>query len=430
MLRQNLWVRYINLPFALFWASGIRLPFDPRPLFWCSLLALAGNLIVHAIAVRTGDVRRAAFRLLNLDLATVLAAIYFTGAIMSPFVCVLPVSISTIYYLDRDMRKSVVYGGIAIAGLLLVTVTWWVRPVPVILWLPGEYLAWTVFVLVLQLIVLGGAVYASQELPGPLVEELARQEARLAEQRRQAELGTSLAEVAHEIRNPLTTIAITLEMVGSPARAPAPEARARLSRQVATASREIDRIARMLEGLLSFARERRGLLRPSAQDGQAVLTRATEFIRMKWDQRTPRVSLAIEATGRVPVWADPDALHQVLVNLLDNAIQHPHPARPQVITLLGEARGAQSVLIVRDTGQGIPPDRLKRLFHRFESGRPGGTGLGLAISRQLVADQGGTLAIESRYGEGTTVTLTVPARRPPREARPSAVGQAAAEAVQ
>lgn len=412
VLRINLWVRYINLPCCLFWLSGVAMPYDPRPLFWCSFTALAVNALVHLRTLRTRDARAAAYQLVGLDLATILAGVYFTGGVMSPFLCILPVTVQTVYFVSHDLRRSAAFGFAAFVGFGLVVALWWVQPVRVTPWVPDQYLAWTVFLLSLQLLVLGAAAFASQELPDPLVQALERQEARLAEQRQRAELGTSLAVIAHEIRNPLTTISITLERAAAAARDLPPAARAKLIQQVGSASEELGRIARMLDGVLSYARERRGVSHPAVLSAAEALERAAAFVRLKGGRARRRLRIAVNAPADVTLWADPDAIHQILVNLLDNAVEHPASDRALAIELRATAHGTRTVVEVRDNGCGIPPERQERLFQRFESARPGGTGLGLAICRQLVDDLGGTIVVESAAAEGTSVGLVLPAAPP------------------
>ena len=120
------------------------------------------------------------------------------------------------------------------------------------------------------------------------------------------------------------------------------------------------------------------------------------------------------------VLCDADAMHQVLVNLIDNAVQNADPVRPLRVDLLARDEGDRVLLIVRDSGIGIPADRLPHLFERFATHRPGGTGIGLSIARQLVQDQGGTIAVESRVGIGTTIVLSLPPASRPAETPPEA----------
>ncbi len=114
-----------------------------------------------------------------------------------------------------------------------------------------------------------------------------------------------------------------------------------------------------------------------------------------------------------PVRADPNALGLLLNNLIDNAIRYSRDTR--ALTIVARAADGFVTLEVGDRGVGIPPDELSRVTRKFFRGRgavAGGSGLGLAIVDRIVADHGGTLAIRSREGHGTTVSVTIPAGRP------------------
>jgi two-component system phosphate regulon sensor histidine kinase PhoR len=110
---------------------------------------------------------------------------------------------------------------------------------------------------------------------------------------------------------------------------------------------------------------------------------------------------------------DPDGLERLLLNLLDNAIKYNREGGR--VTLRLAALDGQASIEVEDTGIGIAPDALPRIFERFyrvDKGRgrdQGGTGLGLAIVKHIVQAHGGRLAIESTFGQGTTVRVTLPA---------------------
>ena len=116
---------------------------------------------------------------------------------------------------------------------------------------------------------------------------------------------------------------------------------------------------------------------------------------------------------------DPDGLRQVLTNLLDNAIRYT-PDGGRIVVTAEPAPGGVA-LAVRDSGQGIPPDHLARIFERFyrvdpsRSREEGGTGLGLAIVKHIVEAHGGRVEAESELGAGTTVTAWVPGASPARD---------------
>jgi two-component system sensor histidine kinase BaeS len=129
--------------------------------------------------------------------------------------------------------------------------------------------------------------------------------------------------------------------------------------------------------------------------------------------------IALTVDVPAPVWieADPDRMRQVLGNLLTNAIRYTDAGGHVLVRVREEA--GQAVLTVRDTGVGIAPEDLPRVFDRFWRADParqrttGGTGLGMTIAHRIVTDHHGRIEVTSRPGEGTTFTVRLPVRRFP-----------------
>jgi signal transduction histidine kinase len=118
--------------------------------------------------------------------------------------------------------------------------------------------------------------------------------------------------------------------------------------------------------------------------------------------------LELVAEPAEPLWllGDALALEQLFLNLLLNAAQSLEPGGRATVVVTRER--SELVVMVRDTGRGIPPEALERVLDRFFSTREDGTGLGLPIARQIAASHGGSLAITSKVGEGTTVEVRLP----------------------
>lgn len=188
--------------------------------------------------------------------------------------------------------------------------------------------------------------------------------------------------------------------------------------------RQARRLARLLDDLIVLSDLERGVtpLKLEAIDPRAVAEEAVEL--MDEHARREGVDLSVQCENDLPdLNADRDRLHQVMVNLLDNAIKYtPRGGHVTVYarrTDLDGADGArQAVAIaVADTGEGIPERDIPRLTERFyrvdraRSRELGGTGLGLAIVKHIIQLHHGALKIESRLGEGTTVTISIPAGR-------------------
>ncbi|MBN2389857.1 MAG: HAMP domain-containing protein [Anaerolineae bacterium] len=219
-----------------------------------------------------------------------------------------------------------------------------------------------------------------------------------------------VANVSHELRTPLTSIKSMVETL----RAGAVEDLDVRDRFLGTVENETDRLIRLVHDLLLLSRaDSEALnLRRESVDVAHLARLIVERLASQADARS--VTLRVENVPGLPsVWADPDRVAQVLVNLLDNAIKYSPPeATVDVAVLAGPER---TVLVqVRDRGIGIPLEVLPRIgerFYRADKARArahGGSGLGLAIAQALIEAHGGKLWLESREGEGTTAQFTLP----------------------
>jgi PAS domain S-box-containing protein len=221
-----------------------------------------------------------------------------------------------------------------------------------------------------------------------------------------------VAMVAHELKTPLASIhgaASTLLRAGGDFAGPA---RDRLLEIVAG---EAARLRRLVNDLLAADALASGRLELAITECNAAAA-VSEVVEAGRFRLPDGVSLEAALHGRAPgVAADPDRLRQVLVNLLDNAVQHSPVGETVRITV--EAVEELVRFSVRDEGAGIPEHVRERVFEKFfrfvpDSERaPGGTGLGLYVSRELVARMGGRIWVDSSDGEGSTFIFELPAAR-------------------
>jgi signal transduction histidine kinase len=217
-----------------------------------------------------------------------------------------------------------------------------------------------------------------------------------------------LANVSHELKTPLTSIQGFAQAVLDGAAA-SPEA---IKRSAGIIHDEADRMRRLVEGLLDLARLDAGLraLNRAPLDLGLVLKTAMEQFHLR--ARAKNVSLVGEIAPALPAMVgDADRLAQVISNLLDNALKHT-PAGGTVTVAASPAPSGVEIT-VRDTGSGIPPEDLHRVFERFyqvdkSRAKSGGVGLGLAISREIVAAHGGHIHVESVAGLGSKFTVQLP----------------------
>jgi two-component system phosphate regulon sensor histidine kinase PhoR len=222
-----------------------------------------------------------------------------------------------------------------------------------------------------------------------------------------------VANASHELRTPLAAIRGFAEtLLENPALGDT-ERRSYLE----IIDRHAQRLAHIVHDLLELSTIERGRLRlePVELDvGQLV----DALVRDSGPRlRERQLTVHCSATGATQAFADPRAVEQILINLLDNAVKYTEPGGRIEIQI--EEAGPKLRVRLRDTGIGIPEEDLGRIFERFyrvdkaRSRAFGGTGLGLAIVKHLVQSLGGEISVASRLGAGSTFTFTLP--RQPRE---------------
>ncbi len=251
-------------------------------------------------------------------------------------------------------------------------------------------------------------VEASGEV-GDLVEafdamtaDLARSRARLAAAERVAAWREVARRLAHEIKNPLTPIAMSIETLRDPSAQARPDFPAILGEATQAIGEEVRRLKRILDEFSRFARLPAPELAPVAADelAQAVLA--------LFPAPPPGVELARAIEPGLPaVRADRDQMLQVLLNLVGNAVD---AMKGGGTLLVGASRDGDDVAFtVSDTGPGILPEELPRIFEPYFTTKEGGTGLGLAIAQRIVEEHGGCIEVDSAPGRGTTFTVRLPA---------------------
>ena len=216
-----------------------------------------------------------------------------------------------------------------------------------------------------------------------------------------------LSDVGHELRTPLATIDAYLEGLADGVVQPGQETWTLLHT-------EASRLGRLTEDVskVSRAEERQLDLRLQRMPAHALLDAAAQAAAPAFAARGVRLVIATDG-GAPDVDVDPDRLGEVLANLLDNAVRHTAP--DGLVTLVAQRSGDDALLSIADTGDGIAPEELERVFERFyrsDSARSrdrGGSGIGLAIARALVEAHGGRLWAESAgHGRGTRFLCQLP----------------------
>ena len=236
-------------------------------------------------------------------------------------------------------------------------------------------------------------------------EELRRQNEMLREAGRARD--EFLARIGHELRNPLAPIKTALELL---------RLRGVSSREHGLIDRQVGYLSRLVDDLLDVSRLTRGKieLRTERVDLHDVVARAVDTASPLLELRSHR--LTVDVPAGLMVDADADRMVQVVTNLLTNAAKYSD--RGSLIRVTAVRAGGAIRLSVADSGVGIPPDMLDRVFDTFvqepsAAERTGGLGLGLSIVRSLVQMHGGSVSVESAGpGQGSTFTVEIPAADP------------------
>jgi len=228
------------------------------------------------------------------------------------------------------------------------------------------------------------------------MEETSRRQERLSA------VGRVAAGIAHEIRNPLAAMRGSIQVLKSDIQDPS---QAELMDIVL---RESDRLNRIITDFLTYARPRKFSLletdlREPLRETFALLRHSPEILDgHALEEDSPEEPLM--------ALADAEGVRQVFWNLSRNALK----AMPDGGTLRAEMRQASGERVrvtFTDTGRGMSPAQVERLFEPFSSSTTGGTGLGLSIVYQIIRDHGGTINVRSREGHGTTITIELPAKQ-------------------
>lgn len=227
------------------------------------------------------------------------------------------------------------------------------------------------------------------------ITERKKLEEQVHRQERLAALGKLVAGVAHEIRNPLTSISCYIQHWQNNKK---PSARA-----LATISREIARLDALVNQLLYFSKPAEAKF--AYHDINLVINEVLGFFTEIHQGKFNVVKTLDHSLPRA--WIDREQIQRVLSNVLFNALQ----AMPQGGTIkIKTSRSNGSIRIdITDTGCGIAQEHLVHLFDPFYSARPQGTGLGLAIAHEIIQAHGGHIEVESEVGKGTTISLYVKA---------------------
>ena len=234
------------------------------------------------------------------------------------------------------------------------------------------------------------------------LSEVRRLQDEVRRQEKLAAMGGLAAGVAHEVRNPLSSIkALATFFAGQFEDGSESHEAAKVMVQ------EVDRLNRVITELLEFSRPT-DLKRQASDIGQ-LISRSIQLVQQ--DAANKRIDIKVNTADDIcSAWIDPDRLTQCLLNLYLNAIQAMEDGGTLTVTCKpGEA--GNFIIVVSDTGSGIPGDQLDKVFDPYYTTKSKGTGLGLAIVQKIVEAHGGDTTVRSTSDEGTSFSINIPCKR-------------------
>lgn len=389
-----------------------------RNILWLGVAILVYNLAVHRTLKAIGTRRRRkpallllAWAQLLLDFAALTLLVIWTGGLHSPLVGFF---VFHMVFASLLLPAAMAYASAAAATVILGAGLWLAGQLPQDSHDSVFALA-QVCVLFLVVFMVNRITRSVQQQQNRLraqnrrikkiSSQLRRQQRAMIQQEKMVALGQMAAGVTHEIANPLASMDSLLQLLQRKPDKLRPDAIATLREQAA-------RISNIIRQMKAFSH-------PIESSEQAlplneVIERALQMLR--FDPRMRRVEVCRELSadvGSLPVL--PQAMEQVLLNLIINALDAMADVPQPRLTIHTERRDGQCVIELSDNGHGIRPEHMKRLFEPFFTTKPigKGTGLGLSISYSLVRRQHGNIWARSEPGKGTTFAIHLPLKESP-----------------
>ncbi len=231
------------------------------------------------------------------------------------------------------------------------------------------------------------------------ISEVRQLQQQLRQSERLATIGELSSHIAHEIRNPLSSVKMNLQILSR-----MPELQGRAREHMNIALQEIDHLDSILAEIVDFVRP----LRLNRQPAKLATIMGEALLMAEDSLQKADIKLIRDFdSDAAEVQVDPVRVRQAFLNLLLNAVQAMEPGRELRITIPKD-NAAGHLVGISDSGRGIPAERMQQIFEPFFTTRSDGTGLGLTVTKRIVEAHGGTIQIESKEGAGTTFRIMFP----------------------
>jgi signal transduction histidine kinase len=233
-------------------------------------------------------------------------------------------------------------------------------------------------------------------------------EEQLQRAERSAVVGRLASGIAHEIRNPLNFMNLSIDHLQAACAPENEQRRAEFTHITKTIKEEIQRLNRLVSDFLSYGRPAR--LKPRELDARALIVEVGDLVKVTAEQQGVKLNIAQTKPGEATFQADYEQIKTCFSNLMINAVQAMPDGGALDVTLHPNA--AQLRIEFTDTGVGIAPDNLAQIFEPYYSSKETGIGLGLPLTKKIIEEHGGQITVASQLGQGTTFTVTLPRQTP------------------
>ena len=228
-------------------------------------------------------------------------------------------------------------------------------------------------------------------------------ERRAVQAERLAEIGSLTGGLAHEIKNPLSTVQLNLQLLREDL-VPDNPAYSRLVSRLDTVHRETTRLREILDDFLRYAGRIELDRKPTELN--ALLEELVDFFAPQAQLQRVQLRLKKNPTPLVAN-VDPKLIKQAVLNLLINGLQAIPPGGGELILSLAQ-QGKHAVIDVIDTGTGIPPEQVANIFTAYYTTKKHGTGIGLAMAKRIAMEHGGDIGVRSEVGKGSDFFISLP----------------------